>query len=292
MQIQFNRYAGNEPSIVAAGLPDGADALIFTKAARKFNSISVFIARDDRRAASFFAACQFYAPDIEVLMLPAWDCLPYDRVSPSRDLAAKRASTLFNILSYMNDKPLIIISTISAVTQKLIPQKILSCSGLTIKTGSELKRSHLQKYLIENGYIRETIVQDPGDYAIRGGIVDIFPIGFESPVRLDFFGDDIDSIRSFDAETQRTKIKLNTITFTPVSEVLLTTLSTGIFRRNYIATFGGGVAKDPIYSSIVEGIRPQGIEHYLPLFYDKLETFFDYLPSETLIAFDCLISET
>ena len=292
MQIQFNRYAGDEPSIVAAGLPDGADALIFTKAARKFDNISVFIARDDRRAASFFSACQFYAPDIEVLMLPAWDCLPYDRVSPSRDLAAKRASTLFNILSYMNDKPLIIISTISAVTQKLIPQKILSSSGLTIKTGSELKRNHLQKYLIENGFIRETIVRDPGDYAIRGGIVDIFPIGFESPVRLDFFGDDIDSIRSFDSETQRTKIKLNTVTFTPVSEVLLTTLSTGIFRRNYIATFGGGVAKDPIYSSIVAGIRPQGIEHYLPLFYDKVETIFDYLPSGSLISFDCLISES
>ena len=175
MRIQLNRYAGNEPSILAAGLPEGADALIFTKAARKFNNISMFVARDDRRADTFLSACQFYAPDIEVIMLPAWDCLPYDRVSPSRDLAAKRASTLSKILSYNNDKPLILISTISAITQKLIPQSIVSASSLTINTGSELKRENLQRYLVENGYIRETIVRDAGDYAVRGGIIDIYP---------------------------------------------------------------------------------------------------------------------
>jgi len=292
MRIQLNRYAGNEPSILAAGLPEGADALIFTKAARKFNNISMFIARDDRRADTFLSACQFYAPDIEVIMLPAWDCLPYDRVSPSRDLAAKRASTLSKILSYNNDKPLILISTISAVTQKLIPQSIVSASSLTINTGSELKRENLQRYLVENGYIRETIVRDAGDYAVRGGIIDIYPIGFDDPVRLDFFGDDIDVIRTFDSETQRTKVKLNSITFTPVSEVLLSNLSIGLFRRNYIAAFGGGVAKDPIYSSVIEGIRPQGIEHYLPLFYNKLETIFDYLRIGSLISFDCLCNES
>jgi len=115
-------------------------------------------------------------------------------------------------------------------------------------------------------------------------------MAIEDPIRLDFFGDELESIRAFDVETQRTTSTLKSVHLAPVSEVLMSDLAVGTFRKNYIAAFGGGVSKDPIYASVVEGIRPQGIEHYLPLFYPYLETIFDYAGADTLIAFDGLLS--
>ena len=291
MQIQLNRYASREPDLTAAGLPEGADALVFTKAIRQRSTRGLFIARDDSRASAFISACRFFAPDIPVLSLPAWDCLPYDRVSPSRTLAALRSAALHSLLISPSNQPFIIVSTISAVMQKVPPREVVKAGGFEAFSGQDLKREVLESYLSSNGYSRASTVIEPGDYAIRGGLIDVFPPALDDPIRLDFFGDELESIRIFDVETQRTIKPLKRVHLAPVSEVFMSKLAISEFRKNYIASFGGGINKDPIYAAVIEGIRPQGIENYLPLFYKNLETVFDYAGPDTLVAFDGLLNE-
>jgi len=292
VQIQLNRYAGKEPALIAAGLPEGADALVFARAIQQRGGRGLFVARDDSRASAFMSACRFFAPHIAVISLPAWDCLPYDRVSPSRTLSARRAAALHGLLIAPTNKPLIVVTTVSAAIQKVPPRSIIKTAGFQAVSGQELKREVLEAYLSSNGYSRASTVMEPGDYAIRGGLIDVYPPSLDDPIRLDFFGDELESIRVFDVETQRTLKPLKQVHLAPVSEVLMSDLAVGTFRKNYIASFGGGVSKDPIYAAVIEGIRPQGIEHYLPLFYPNLETIFDYAGPETLIALDGLLTES
>lgn len=291
MQIQLSRYVGPDKQLIAAGLAEGADALIVTKTAVRTSGRVLFIARDDARAASFTSACRFFQPDVPVLNLPAWDALPYDRVSPSRVLAARRAGALYSLLAVKTSKPLIIVTTVSSVMQRVPPRKVIKGAGFRAKAGDDIRREDLESYLSRNGYIRASSVVEPGDYAVRGGLIDIYPPTRKAPLRLDFFGDELESIREFDVDTQRTTNSLKSLTLAPVSEVFVEDETITEFRKGYIAAFGGGVSRDPVYSAVTDGIRPQGIEHYLPLFYDHTETVFDYVGPEAIIAFDGLANE-
>ena len=204
--ITLNRYAGPEKSLTAAGIPDGMDALVLIRALRLRlkNGESgrvLFIARDDTRAANFRAACQFFAPDIPVLQLPAWDCLPFDRVSPARSLAARRAAALYALTQLPPEAPLIIVSTVSAVTQRVPPRDVIRAGGFQARPGQVLEREALEAYLARNGYARASTVMEPGDYAIRGGLVDIYAPDTDRPVRLDFFGDELESVRRLDVDS-------------------------------------------------------------------------------------------
>ncbi len=289
--LQLQRYLSSEASLTAAGLPAGLDALIFTRAVRKSGQKSLFVAQDDSRAASFTAACRFFAPEIPVISLPAWDCLPYDRVSPSRLIGARRSAALYMLTQIEKSYPLIVVSTINAVTQYVPPRSVVSEAGFRATAGQTLSREKLQHYLTFNGYSRASTVIEPGDYAIRGGLIDVFSPALEEPVRLDFFGDELESIRHFDVETQRTTEQVKSIDLAPVSEVFFNEQSIANFRKGYVANFGGGIGRDPIYAAVVEGIRPQGIEHFLPLFFGELETVFDYMGKGDLIGFDSLVRE-
>ncbi len=289
--LQLQRYISTEPELTAAGLPEGLDAMMFTRAVRKRGDRALFVARDDSRASSFMAACRFFAPDIPVMSLPAWDCLPYDRVSPSRIISARRSAALFALTQLPTDKPFIIVSTVSGTSQLAPPRDIIAQAGFQAKSGQLLSREKLEHYLAHNGYSRASTVMEPGDYAIRGGLVDVYSPALEEPVRLDFFGDELESIRHFDVESQRSTRQVKAIDLAPVSEVFLNETSISVFRKNYISQFGGGISKDPIYAAIVEGIRPQGIEHFLPLFHEQLESVFDYIGEGALIAFDSLAKE-
>ena len=287
----IQEYIKAEGRLSVGGIPEGADAIVFTDAARKRGGLSVFIARDDSRAASFKAACQFFAPDIELLELPAWDCLPYDRVSPSRAISSLRAASLYALTQPGTKRARIVITTVSAVQQKVTPREIIGASGFSAAPSEQVDRDALAEYLITNGYSRASVVSEPGDFAMRGGIIDIFPPGDDQPTRLDFFGDELETLRRFDPESQRTTDKVDRISLAPVSEALITEQTRATFRRGYIATFGGGVSQDPVYAAVVEGIRPGGVEHWLPLFYDRLETVFDYFGPEAFLAFDGLADE-
>ena len=294
--LQLHRYAGTEPEIMAAGLPEGLDALIVTRALkRRLKEFGqgriVFVARDEMRAQNFADSARFFAPDIPCLMLPAWDCLPFDRVSPSRTSASKRAAALFTLVNTSPDLPLLIVTTISSMMQRVPPRDVIQSAGFTAKVGQVLRREELESYLSINGYTRASTVMEPGDFAIRGGLIDVFPPTFDEPIRLDFFGDELETLRGFDVDTQRTTKQHTEVVLAPVSEVFMSEDDISRFRRQYIAAFGGGISRDPMYASVIDGIRPQGVEHFLPLFHDHTETIFDYAGPGALFAFDGLLNE-
>lgn len=273
------------------GAPEGLDALVFADTARLRGGVNVFIARDDSRAAAFVSALQFFAPDIELLRLPAWDCQPYDRISPSPRVAARRAATLARLSSGDLGAATLVVTTINAMAQRCPPRAVLESAGIAVKPGRSVDLDDLIQHFTVNGYARTATVMEPGDFAVRGGVVDVYPPGAEEPVRLDFFGDTLESIRAFDPETQRSLRQLKAIEFTPVSEVLLDEASISRFRSGFVKTFGAVQGGDPVYEAVSAGARPAGVEHWMPLFYEQLDTPFDYLPAGALVAIDHLADE-
>ena len=289
--LQMDRYYGPDSELIAGGIPEGLDAYLCGRAvklsAKKGGCpAALFIARDDSRASVFMAQLKYFHPKLTQIHIPAWDILPYDRISPAKSLAAKRAGGLFRLSHYKGDRPLVIITTISGLTQKVAPKITMKGAGLRLRPGLTVDRKRLLNYLIENGYSSTTSVMDPGDFAVRGGLIDLYPPSAAHPVRLDFFGDEIESLRRFDVETQRSTQKIERLLLTPVSEVLMRDENATLFRKRYVQIFGGGISQDPIYAQVKDGIRPQGIESFLPLFYPELESLIDYLDKNTLIIHD------
>ncbi len=277
-------------TLVVGNAPEGFDALLLCDAVRARGGLGVFVARDDARAAAFAGACNFFAPDMDILRLPAWDCLPYDRVSPAVDLAANRAGTLWALAQDKQPATRLVVTTINALCQRVPPRHELGKAGFEARIGARIGMDVLTKHLQINGYARAGTVMEPGDYAVRGGVVDVFPPGSAIPVRLDFFGDTLESVRSFDPQTQRSIANLKMIELAPVSEVLLTPQSISRFRTGFVREFGAA-HDDALYDAVSAGARPQGVEHWLPLFYEQTETVFDYLGASVLFALDHLASE-
>ena len=289
----LDRIARARGGLTVCGAPEGFDALVFCDAARLRGGVSLFICSDDARASEFASACAFFAPDIARLRLPAWDCQPYDRISPSPRTAARRAGALHRLAERAPDdaSALIVIATINGVIQKCAPREVMTGGGILARSGAMLDVEELKTYLTRNGYTRATTVTERGDFAIRGGVVDVFPADADEPIRLDFFGDTIESVRSFDPETQRTSKQLKQARFTPVSEILIDEDSISRFRSGFLKRFGGGVSGDPIYDSVSAGARPVGAEHWLPLFHPRLDTVFDYVGEGALIGLDPLVKD-
>ncbi len=263
--------------IAVSGVPQGLDAMLLPLIAGEAGKrVVVHVALDDQRVAALHDQLEFFAHGLEILRFPAWDCLPYDRVSPVPDIVARRLATLSRLTRSI-DKPLIVLTTINAVLQRVVPREMLEKHTFTAAPGNAVNSDKLIAFLSENGFSRTGTVVDPGDFAVRGGIVDIFPPGADAPVRLDFFGDTLESIRSFDPESQRTTHTLKAFALNPANEVLLNEHAIGHFRKAYAEAFGGLDIHDPLYESVTAGRRYQGMEHWLPLFHDHLSTLFDYL---------------
>ena len=243
------------------------------------------VARDDKRMEAMRAALRFFAPEAVVLTLPAWDCLPYDRISPNPDLSAARMATLA-LLAHGVPGPFILLTTVNAATQRLPARAVLREASFSARVGQRVNEEALRGFLSRAGFSPVATVTEPGDYAIRGGIVDIFPPGPGGPVRLDFFGDVLDGARRFDPETQRTTEKLTQVDLAPVSEVILDEAAITRFRQNYRIEFGAAGADDPLYEAVSAGRKHQGMEHWLPFFHDRMETLFDYLPDAAVMLDD------
>lgn len=268
-----------------ANAPDGVDALAVAQLCdAKPDSTIVFVARDDTRMAKMESVLAFFAPHARIRSFPAWDCLPYDRVSPHRDILARRVDVLTDIVS--NDEtsgkakaPVrVIVTTVNALMQRVPPQAAFAGRLKEIAPGTRIETADLLTFLTSNGYIRTETVSEAGEFAIRGGIVDIFPPGAEQPLRLDFFGDEIESIRQFDPLTQLTTGKLERASLKPVGEITLSPDAVERFRSGYRESFGAVSRDDPLYESISDGRIHPGMEHWLPLFHEELETLLDYLP--------------
>jgi transcription-repair coupling factor (superfamily II helicase) len=275
----------NSPSrILLGGAPEGYDARLVARELARGVPV-IHVARDDKRMEAMRAALAFLAPGTVVLTFPAWDCLPYDRVSPNPDIGAQRMATLAALAQGL-PAPFVLLTTVNAATQRLPSRDVLRQSAFSARVGTRVDEGALKTFLSRMGFSPVATVTEPGDYAIRGGIVDIFPPGPSGPVRLDFFGDVLDGARRFDPETQRTIEKLAHIDLAPVSEVVLDEAAITRFRQNYRIEFGAAGTDDPLYEAVTAGRKHQGMEHWLPFFHDRLETLFDYLPGAAVMLDD------
>ncbi|WP_170586886.1 transcription-repair coupling factor [Ruegeria arenilitoris] len=271
--------------VIVGGAPEGFDAqLVLNEVARSGGPV-LHVARDDKRAEAMRAALRFFAPDMPVILFPGWDCLPYDRVSPNPDIAAARVATLAALVHQMPER-FVLLTTLNAATQRVPARDVLRQAAFTARVGQRIDEAALRDFLVRMGFSQSPTVMEPGDYAVRGGIIDIFPPGEAGPVRLDLFGDVLDGARRFDPATQRTTEKLDLVELAPVSEVILDEAAITRFRQNYRIEFGAAGTDDPLYEAVSAGRKHQGMEHWLPLFHEKLETLFDYLPEATITLDD------
>src|SRR5262249_51491904 len=289
--------------LTLAGVPDGAEGLVIADLTRAVAagknaagknppafSLAV-ICRDGPRMATLSRALSFFAPDIELLEFPAWDCLPYDRVSPHPTVVAQRVMTLARLARVTGrDHPAVLLTTVNAVLQRVPEHALLAKQTLSIAPGNLAPMAGIIQWLELNGFSRAATVRESGDYAVRGGIVDLFAPGMDEPVRLDFFGDTLEAIRSFNPETQLTTSQLRALDLVRVSEFKPTSDTTRQFRTGYVAELGAAGPDDALYEAVSEGRRHAGMEHWLPLFHRHMETLSDYVPA-TPLALEPLAEE-
>ncbi|MCJ8189940.1 transcription-repair coupling factor [Sphingomicrobium aestuariivivum] len=243
------------------------------------------IAADEAALRAIADTAPIFAPEVQVIQLPAWDCLPYDRASPALKVMADRMGALARI-ARSPKKPQLVVTTATAVAQRMLcPDRI---KGLVrrLTEGSEIERDTLVRLLQANGYARVDAVHDAGEFAVRGAIVDLFPAGFSSGVRLDFFGDEIETMRAFDPTDQRSTGRVEGFTLMPASEALLDEESIKRFRSRYREKFGATATGDPLYEAVSDGRRLAGMEHWLPLFEETLATLEDYVGEHDVVIRD------
>ncbi|WP_375402366.1 transcription-repair coupling factor [uncultured Sphingomonas sp.] len=271
--------------LTLSGVPTGFQPQLLADLARAAPARVLFVAPDDGAMRALAQCAPFFAPDLEVLSFPAWDCLPYDRASPNLRTMAERIACLHR-LQGRRDRPQLVLTTANAATQRVLTPFRIRQLVATLMPGERIDRDKLAGLLQANGYVRTDTVHDHGEYAVRGGIVDLFPSGEEQALRLDFFGDEIESVRTFSAEDQRTTGRLDGFTLLPASEALLDEESIKRFRSAYRERFGATATADPLYQAVSEGRRLAGMEHWLPLFEDKLATLFDHLDDKAIVIRD------
>ncbi|MFG1411378.1 transcription-repair coupling factor [Xanthobacter sp. VTT E-85241] len=272
-------------------VPDGLEGLIVADLARSLAAKKnarwpslVVLCRDGQRMAALERGLAFYAPELEVLTFPSWDCLPYDRASPNGAIVARRMSTLARLARVRGGEASVLLTTVNASVQRVPAKEVLAAQSLAAKPGNAMALEGIVEWAERNGYLRTPTVRDTGEYAVRGGLIDLFPPGLAQPIRLDFFGDTLESIRAFDPETQRTSGQMSSLELVPMAEFQLTSDTMRRFRMAYLAEFGANTKGDTLYEAVSEGRRHAGMEHWLPLFHEGLDTLFDYLDGVPLVV--------
>src|SRR3954468_16435587 len=269
-----------------AGAPSGFLPWLAADLARAAKGRAVFVAPDEAAMRHLQDAAAYFAPELDVLAFPAWDCLPYDRASPSLRASSERLATL-HALQRKADKPQLLVTTVNAATQRTLTPFRVRQLVARLAPGERIDMAKLSALLSANGYHRTDTVQDAGEYAVRGGIVDLFPAGESEGLRLVFFGAEIESARRFDPATQRTTgNEKGGFTLLPASETLLDEDSVKRFRSRYRERFGAPATGDPIYQAVSEGRRLAGLDHWLPLFEERLDTLFGHLSDDDIVVRD------
>ncbi|MFM5948847.1 MAG: transcription-repair coupling factor [Novosphingobium sp.] len=271
--------------LTLAALARGAQPMVLADLARAAKSRVVFIAPDEAAMQGIADSAAFFAPELEVIAFPAWDCLPYDRASPALSVSARRLAALHR-LQGKADAPQLLVTTINAALQRVATPFRIRENVRLLKPGMEIGRESLIALLQRQGYSRTDTVADAGEYAVRGSIFDIYPSGLESGLRLDFFGDELETLRLFDPGTQRSKGVAEAHLLLPASEALLDEDSIKRFRSRYREQFGANATGDPLYQAVSDGRRLAGMEHWLPLFEERLSTLFDQLGGDDTIVID------
>ncbi|MBX3518407.1 MAG: transcription-repair coupling factor [Xanthobacteraceae bacterium] len=274
--------------LTVAGVPEGANGLVIADLARAHFARAgaakrlLIVCRDAERMNALASTLRFFAPELPTLTFPAWDCLPFDRVSPIAEITARRMAALTRLVTEPDER-FVVLTTVNAIVQRTPPKDFVAKASLRLKPNLNIAFDRVVAWLEENGYSRASTVRDAGDYAVRGGIIDLFAPGGIGAVRLDFFGDSIETMRVFDPQTQRSADTLPTLELIANSEFKLDAESISRFRKGYTALFGGNTRDDLLYEAVSAGHRYPGMEHWLPLFHDKLEMLFDYLPDAPVV---------
>ena len=254
------------------GCVDGVNMLALAAMARDGKSL-VYVARDDVRMATMRDALARLAPDVSMAVLPAWDCLPFDRLSPQGGLVGQRIDALSALAA--GDCQLV-LTTVNALLQRVPSFDYFADRSLFLRPGHEMGPAKLAEFLANHSYLRTDTVREIGEFAVRGGIIDVFPSGSSAPARLDFFGDEVETIRSFDPATQRSTDKRDKLVIRPVAEFQLDEPSIEMFRTGYRAAFGAQASRDALYESVSAGRMHPGIEHWLPLFHESMVSITAY----------------
>jgi transcription-repair coupling factor (superfamily II helicase) len=283
--IDLQRILNAAKPLTLSGAASGFLPWLLTDLARVAKQRAVFIASDDAAMRAVLETAQYFAPEVELLSFPAWDCLPYDRASPSLRSTSERLACLA-ALQRVPKGPQLVVTTVNAATQRtLTPFRVRQLSA-RLAAGERIDRDHLSALLQANGYVRTDTVADAGEFAVRGGLVDLYPAGEEHGLRLDFFGDEIESVRSFDPADQRTIGRVDGFTLLPASEALLDEGGIKRFRTRYRELFGATATGDPLYQAVSDGRRLSGMDHWLPLIEETLATVFDHLGEGALYVRD------
>ncbi|QYO78673.1 transcription-repair coupling factor [Devosia salina] len=292
----MNEMSGVKPSLrTISNVPDGMQPMVLAqlverrlKDAPDDAASLVFVARDGRRMQRMAEVLGAILPGHTILTLPAWDCLPYDRVSPNTVTIAARMNALAALTS--GAKGAVVLTAVNALIQKLPPRDLVETMSFSAAVGRMVDSDKLIAWAANNGYLRVPTVRESGEFAVRGGLVDLFPAGSDAPLRFDFFGSQLESIRTFDPDSQRTTGTLKRIDLTPMSEVVLNEETIRRFRQNYTAAFGGNTVDDTLYASVSGGSRYSGTEHWLPFFYDHMDRLADYV-GDAPFVFDDQVGE-
>ncbi|WP_131751004.1 transcription-repair coupling factor [Legionella erythra] len=246
--------------------------------------IQLIITPDNLTAAQLLAELQFFYQGIdhppELLIFPDWETLPYDQFSPHQDIISERLLTLSRIGKATHA---LIITSVNTLMHRLCPPQFLHQHAFVLKEGQTLNTEQFRQQLQQAGYHCVNKVLEHGEYAVRGAIIDVYPMGSNQPFRIELFDEDIDSLRLFDTETQRTITKISDIHILPAREFPLNEQSITHFRRAFRERFTGNPSLCPVYEAVSDGQAPSGIEYYLPLFFDKTVTLFDYLPTNASV---------
>ena len=273
-------FSSTHPSPRYSNLSGSSDALALAQLAEKKSPL-VVIAANALEAQRLMEEIPFFSPKLRVHLLPDWETLPYDHFSPHQDLISERLATLHHIRSNACD---VVIVPITTALYPLPPVEHLAAYTFFLKRKEKLNVAQLREQLTIAGYNHVQQVLTPGEYCVRGGIIDLFAMGSVLPYRIDLFDDEIDTIATFDVDTQRTLYPVPEIRLLPAREFPLDEKGQATFRQNFRDRFEGDPSKSRIYKDVSKGIAPSGIEYYLPLFFAKTATLFDYLPKHATLC--------
>jgi transcription-repair coupling factor (superfamily II helicase) len=262
--------------------PDGsARALLIAETARSHAGLVVAVTRDTQRARALEDELRVFGGTLPVLHFPDWETLPYDVFSPHPEIVSQRIATLYQLPTIQRG---VLVVPVATLMQRIAPRSHITGAGLVLDKGQKLDLAHEQRRLEASGYRHVPQVAEPGDFAVRGALIDIYPMGSDEPYRIELFDDEVESIRSFDPESQRSQQQVEKIELLPAREFPLTDASAKAFRSNLRERFPIDVRRCPLYQDIKEGVTPGGIEYYLPLFFEQTATLFDYLADDALFV--------
>nr|MBO2510008.1 transcription-repair coupling factor [Gammaproteobacteria bacterium] len=261
-------------------LPGAAQSLAIAEAASAARRFTLLLTADSQSAERLEQELRFFAPELPVLHFPDWETLPYDLFSPHQDIISQRVATLYQLPQLSHG---VLVVPISTALHRLAPTRFLLGSSLVLDVGQKLDVEEMRLRLEAAGYRCVETVYEHGEFAVRGALIDLFPMGSDTPFRIDLFDDEIESLRTFDPETQRSVDKVESIRLLPAREFPLDKKAVSDFRGRFRERFDVDFRRCPIYQDLSSGITPAGIEYYLPLFFEETATLFDYLPADTQV---------